>query len=84
MSSRLISFYKGESINEEVKWAKQIRKLFKYMALMDKSKYLEPKFSESLESLSSFLKKHLVSNFKLYKTLVNIYYLYRKWITTQL
>eukprot|EP00347_Sterkiella_histriomuscorum_P022805 403337088 len=59
LTTRLISFYKGESISEEVKWAKQIRKLYKYLALMDKTKYLEPKFSETLEPFSSFLKKHL-------------------------
>ena len=45
-----------------MKWAKQLRKLFKYMLLMEKTKYLAPKYSDHLEVLSNFIKEHLVNN----------------------
>lgn len=60
MSDRLILFYKNENEPDESKWAKQIRKIFKYLALMEKNKYLPPKYSDSIKTLSNFLKDHLV------------------------
>lgn len=41
---------------ENHKFFKHMRKIYKYLSQMDRTKYLEPKFSESLEPLSKFIK----------------------------
>ena len=40
----------------DIKFAKDVRKIYLYLVKMDKQKHLEPKFSESLGPLYEFLK----------------------------
>jgi len=60
-----------------MKFYKHIRKIYKYLASLDKQKYTHPKFSSSLEPLSRFIKDNvsdtsetmstLTSNFSVFK-----------------
>lgn len=50
--------YKTDLMFDELKWVKSIRKLSKYMMLMDKNKYLDPKFSDAINPLAEFLKEY--------------------------
>ena len=50
--------YKADLMFDELKWVKSIRKLSKYMMLMDKNKYLDPKFSDAINPLAEFLKDY--------------------------
>jgi hypothetical protein len=47
-------------MKEKGKWSKQVRKIAKYMALMEQNKFLPPKYSQCLQPLMSFLKADLV------------------------
>ena len=38
-------------------WYKHLKKIYKYMVLMENNKYLEPKFSEQIHSLYAVLKQ---------------------------
>lgn len=40
LCSRVVQFYKNEPCLEEIKWCKQMRKVQKYLTVMDKNKYL--------------------------------------------
>ena len=62
MSTRMIKFFKTSKEEDDSKWARQITKLHKYLSTMDKSKYLIPKYSETLEPLINFLKDNIVMN----------------------
>ena len=78
MGEKLIFFFAlhGNEIGEDhSKFFKHIRKIHKYLANMDRQKYIAPKFSESLEPLSNHIKFNcdsettstLTSNFSVFK-----------------
>lgn len=57
MSEKLIFFFAlKENGEDHNKFFKHIRKIQKYLANMDKQKFLAPKFSESLEPLANHIK----------------------------
>ena len=57
LSARIFQVYRCNLTFDEIKWAKQLRKVSNYMILMDRNKWLEPKFSEALSPLAMFLKE---------------------------
>jgi len=61
MATRLIAYLKGIQ-TDELRWARQLRKLIKYSYAMDKNKFLPPKFSESFLPLAQVLKEHYVTH----------------------
>ncbi|CAI2367822.1 unnamed protein product [Moneuplotes crassus] len=58
VSDRLIAFVRGDGFEEE-SWYFHLRKIFKYMEVMERQKYLDPKFSNGLRKLIKVYKKHL-------------------------
>ncbi|CDW77450.1 UNKNOWN [Stylonychia lemnae] len=55
MQTRLIKFFKGEQLVDDARWAKQMKKIHKCLVVMDKSKYLIPKYSETIDGLATYL-----------------------------
>ena len=43
-----------------MRWARQMKKIHKCLVAMDKSKYLIPKFSETIENLANYINDHFV------------------------
>ena len=83
MGEKLIFFLTlhGKELGEDhTKFFKHFRKIHKYLANMDRQKYLAPKFSESMEALSNHIKFNcdsetnstLTSNFSVFKTEGNL------------
>ncbi len=50
LEKRLINFYKGEECDED-KFVKLIKKIKYKITKMEKSKYSEPKFDDSIDTL---------------------------------
>jgi hypothetical protein len=64
MAERLLCFYNDEvKQDQELRWVKQVRKVVKAIAFMDKGKLTSPKFGEILPliKLSQHLKNIFVS-----------------------
>jgi len=45
---------------DDMRWARQMKKIHKCLVAMDKSKYLIPKFSETIENLANYINDHFV------------------------
>ena len=60
MSTRLTQFFRQEKQVDDLVWAKRLTKICKYIAILDQTKYLIPKFSETLEPFIAFIKDFLV------------------------
>ena len=58
MSDRIIGFIKSDPFDDE-SWYLHLRKIFKYMEILESKKYLPPKFSAGFTKLMSNYKKHL-------------------------
>ena len=64
LCERIMQFYRGEDAPvNEMKFVKHIRKIVKYMAVLDRSKFMAPRLSETLMPLSAFLKDNFVRIF---------------------
>ena len=58
MSDRIISLLRSDPFDEE-SWYYHLRKICKYMEILEAKKYLPPKFSTGLNKLMSHYKRHL-------------------------
>lgn len=61
MSHRLLRFFKNDALVDDLRWAKQMRKISKCLTTLDRNKYLIPKYSETIEPLAAYLIDHYVS-----------------------
>ncbi|CAI2370205.1 unnamed protein product [Moneuplotes crassus] len=58
ISDRLIAFVRADPFDEE-SWYSHLRKIYKYMEVMERQKYLDPKFSHGIKKLIKVYKNHL-------------------------
>lgn len=58
ISDRLIAFIRSDPFDEEA-WYFHLRKIYKYMEILESKKYLPPKFSSGLNKLIKHYKKHI-------------------------
>jgi hypothetical protein len=45
---------------DEPRWERKIVKIFKVLSMMDKAKYLDPHFSNTIQALAEFLGNNIV------------------------
>ena len=50
-----------ELVLDEREWAKKIKKIYRFMSLMDQQKHLPPKFSHAIDGLYVYLSEKFVS-----------------------
>ena len=50
-----ISYVDLELVLDEREWAKKIKKIYKFMSVMDQQKHLPPKFSHAIDGLYVYL-----------------------------
>lgn len=58
LSDRVIAFIRADPFDEE-NWYYHLRKIFKYMQILETNKYLPPKFSSGISKLMSHYKKYI-------------------------
>lgn len=58
LSDRIISLLRSDPFDEE-SWYYHLRKIYKYMGILETKKYLPPKFSSGLDKLMNSYKHHL-------------------------
>ena len=55
LADRIVAFLRGRGYEDE-QWQRFIRKIHRVLILMEKTKYLEPKYSFALDELVELLK----------------------------
>ena len=58
LSDRLIAFIRSDPFDEEA-WYYDLRKIYKYMEILEGKKYLPPKFSVGISKLMKHYKKYI-------------------------
>jgi hypothetical protein len=58
LSDRLIAFIRSDPFDEEA-WYYHLRKIYKYMEILEAKKYLPPKFSSGVSKLIKHYKKYM-------------------------